>query len=214
MLRTVTVLDYGMGNIQSISNAFRALGATPRIVDRGENLGAAEALVLPGVGAFPDGIQALRDREIVDPLEAQVLEKGVPFLGVCLGLQLLADRGTEHGIEDGLGWLSGTVERLDPTDGYRVPHMGWNDLEVAGTDGLFADLPPSPTMYFVHSYHFVPTDGDDDTVTATTDHGQTVTAGVRSNNVYGVQFHPEKSQAAGLKLLENFLEIADDSAGN
>ncbi len=205
----LAIIDYGMGNLSSLQNAFRAIGTEPTVVTTGDELGQPDGIILPGVGAFPDGMRKLESRGFVEALERTVDDGETPLLGVCLGLQLLAEQGTEHGETNGLGWLSGTVELIDPDDGYQVPHMGWNDLVVHDDDVLCADI-ENPTVYFVHSYHFVPSQSATETVTATASHGTEITASIRTGNIFGVQFHPEKSQAVGLKLLENFVSFVAD----
>jgi len=212
--QNITVIDYGVGNIQSICNAFKALGTTPTVVDTGDEIVSPDGLVLPGVGAFPDGMEELRERDMVEPLERHVLEDSTPFLGVCLGMQLLAERGTEHGDHKGLGWIEGTVERIHTEGSFEVPHMGWNETDIKMKDLLFDELPDNPTFYYVHSYQFVLAEKGDSIKTASTWHGTNITASVRKDNVFGVQFHPEKSQAAGLKLLENFLLYVAEMRGD
>jgi len=198
----VHIVDYGMGNLVSVKNAFEAIGATVRIVDRGEHLEDAGAVVLPGVGAFGKGMDGLRARGFVDALEREVREKKKPFLGICLGLQLLAQRGTELGDHAGLGWIAGTVRRLEVTPDLRVPHIGWND--VRGTGPLFAEIPANASFYFVHSYHLVPEDRR--VVAGETSYGPDFVSVVHDENVHAVQFHPEKSHKHGLALLKNFID--------
>ena len=197
---TTLVVDYGAGNLRSAAKALEVAGAA-RVVVGGDAdaVAAADRIVLPGVGAFAQCIGALRSKPgLVDALERAVHGEGKPFLGICVGMQLLATRGHEHGVHDGLGWLPGEVVRIDGgSNGLKVPHMGWN--EVRAQRPGFAE----GSGYFVHSYRLVP-DGDDDIV-ATTDYGGTVAAVVARGPVTGVQFHPEKSQAYGLAFLRNWL---------
>jgi glutamine amidotransferase len=203
----ITIVDYGAGNLRSVANAFDAIGCKTRVTRDPDDLATASAIVLPGVGAFGDGIDALRGLGLVEALREEVVERGKPYLGICLGLQFLADESEEHGRQVGLGWLKGAVRRIEPADPtYRVPHIGWNPLRIDGDDPLLADLGASPVMYFVHSYHFVPDAGSRGAVTSTCSHGETIVASVHRDNIHAVQFHPEKSQGAGLKLLENFVE--------
>lgn len=205
MAEAIALIDYGAGNLHSVHNALRAAGAEhihltadPQIV-RG-----ARRIVLPGVGSFracAEGLAAISG--LIEATEERVLNDGVPFLGVCVGMQLLATRGVEHGATDGLGWIAGEVlpiERTDPS--LKVPHMGWNDVQpMPHADG--AALVEPGEAYFLHSYHFVCNEGRD--IAAMTDHGGGLVAAVARDNILGVQFHPEKSQAYGIRLLERFL---------
>ena len=204
---SVAIIRYGMGNVKSVANALRELGADPLVTDDPADLAHAEAIVLPGVGAFRKGMEHLERAGFIPALREQVLGAGKPFLGICLGMQLLAEESLEHGRTAGLGWIPGRVVRIEPTDpACRVPHMGWNELAVRRPDGvLFQGFDKTPSFYFVHSYHLAA--DAPDSVAATCDHGGELTAAVERGNVLGVQFHPEKSQKAGLKLLQNFLNM-------
>lgn len=205
MGEVIALVDYGAGNLQSVENALRHVGATVQTTADPEVLRAADRIVLPGVGSFkacvagldaiPGAVEAMRER---------VLVGGAPFLGICVGMQLLATTGLEHGETSGLGWIAGTVRLIAPVDRtVKVPHMGWNDV---------APLPHADDhrvvsvgeAYFLHSYHFKPRHHED--VIAMTDHGGGLVAAVGRANILGVQFHPEKSQAYGLALLKRFLE--------
>jgi glutamine amidotransferase len=206
MAEAIALIDYGAGNLHSVHNALIAAGAErvavtsdPAIV-RG-----ARRIVLPGVGSFKacaDGLWAIPG--LVETIEERVIGRGVPFLGVCVGMQLLATRGLEHGTTEGLGWIPGEVRAIERTDpAIKVPHMGWNDVSLAPhRDGAMLIEPGE--AYFLHSYHFRPEEGRD--IAAMTDHGGGLVAAVARDNVVGVQFHPEKSQAYGLALLARFLE--------
>jgi glutamine amidotransferase len=206
MAETLALIDYGAGNLHSVANALKAAGAEGLVITADPDVvRAADRIVLPGVGSFKACAEGLRGViGLVDAIEDRVLVGGAPFLGICVGMQLLATRGVEHGITDGLGWIDGEVrliERADPT--IKIPHMGWNDVGLsphADPNGL---VEPGEA-YFLHSYHFVPEDGH--MVAAMTDHGGGVVAAVARNNIAGVQFHPEKSQAYGLALLARFLD--------
>lgn len=197
MAERVAVVDYGAGNLRSAAKALESAGASDvRIAVTPADIAAADRIVLPGVGAFAQCIGALRASGLVDALDTAVHAQGKPFLGICVGMQLLATTGHEHGRHAGLDWMPGDVTRLDPgPDGLKVPHMGWND--VVDADG------GTGSAYFVHSYRFVP--ADPAAVRATTDYGQTIAAIVQAGNITGVQFHPEKSQAYGLAFLRNWL---------
>ena len=206
MAEAIALIDYGAGNLQSVHNALRAAGAErvavtadPKIV-RG-----AQRIVLPGVGSFKacmEGLSAIPG--MVEALEKRVLQDGVPFLGVCVGMQLMAERGLEFGETPGLGWIEGQVERIERTDpAIKIPHMGWNDVSpLPHRNG--AHLLEPGEAYFLHSYHLVPDNGHE--IAAMTDHGGGLVAAVARDNLLGVQFHPEKSQAYGLALLARFLD--------
>jgi len=204
----IAVVDYGAGNLQSVLNAFEAIGQKAAVVDEPAALAKASAIVLPGVGAFGDAMAALRQRNLLAGLREQVLERKKPYLGICLGLQLLAQESAEHGIHQGLSWIDGTVQRIRPEGGqFRVPHIGWNTIRIERECPLFNGLEDEPTFYFVHSYHLVVHEHMAQVVTASCWHGTTLTASVQHNHIYGVQFHPEKSQRNGLRVLENFVSL-------
>lgn len=197
---TVALIDYGAGNLHSVHNALKAAGATDIAITADPDVVAkAERIVLPGVGAFGACAAGLRAVPfMVEAMERRVLNEGAPFLGVCVGMQLLARTGEELGTHPGLGWLDGTVRQLDASE-VRVPHMGWNDvIPVAGHP-----LIQPGEAYFLHSFAY-----SGDGVLATTEHGGPVTAAIGRDNIAGVQFHPEKSQAYGLALLQRFLKWA------
>ena len=207
---TVALIDYGSGNLRSAEKALECaaetLGGAHRIVvsDAPEVISQADRIVLPGVGAFAACMDALEQRlGLLEAMAEAVCDRGRPFLGVCVGMQLLATRGLEFGSRDGLGWIDGEVRRLQPGDGaLKVPHVGWNDVS-AYSHPLFAEA-RAPQMYFTHSYVFHA--ADPGAVIARTDYGGPFAAAVAKDNVAGVQFHPEKSQAAGLALIARFLE--------
>jgi len=203
----IAVVDYGAGNLRSVVNAFETIGTKISVVKDPDELARASAIVLPGVGAFGDCMEAIRRQKLVEPLEELVFSQKLPYLGICLGMQFLAEESLEKGRHRGLGWIRGKVELMSPDDGnFRIPHMGWNDISYSETCPLFEGLDEKPVFYFVHSYHLVVTEDKGDCVTASCWHGLTVTAAVQKDNIFGVQFHPEKSQENGLKLLENFIK--------
>lgn len=199
----IGVIDYGMGNIQSVLNALEKVGSPARIVTTSEAMEDCGGLVLPGVGAFSKAMDNLAGMGLVGAIRKSV-ESGTPLLGICLGLQLLAEESDEHGRHEGLGIIPGRVRRLPVAPGYRLPHIGWNEVKLTplGDAGMFAGIKDDSTFYFVHSYML---ECDPKFIAATTDHGCTVTAAVQSGAVYAAQFHPEKSQANGLRLLRNFV---------
>lgn len=200
----VAIIDYGMGNLRSVANALTSLEAAPAIVSRPEELSASERIVLPGVGAFADGMRNLREGGWVDALEEEVRLKGKPFLGLCVGMQLLADHGTEHGSNPGLGWIAGTVERIASDNGLRVPHIGWNDVTFTPGHAMYDGLGESDAFYFVHSFVLRPADSS--VVSGVCEYGGDFAASVEVENIRAAQFHPEKSHHAGLRLLKNFVE--------
>ena len=206
MAEAIALIDYGAGNLHSVHNALKAAGAERVAVTADPNIvRGARRIVLPGVGSFgacARGLGAIS--EMVEVLEERVLDDGVPFLGVCVGMQLLATRGLEFGATPGLGWIPGEVRLIERTDpAIKVPHMGWNDVSPAPRRGGAILIEPGEA-YFLHSYHFQPESGRH--VAAMTDHGGGLVAAVARDNILGVQFHPEKSQAYGLALLSRFLE--------
>jgi len=208
------VIDYDMGNLKSMSNALKALGVPHEVSGDAEAVARAHAIILPGVGAFGDGMRALARRGLVAALEDKVVRSGTPYLGVCLGMQFLADRGYEHGEHPGLGWIPGTVVRIEPADpALKVPHMGWNELEAVNESSpIMRGVTSGTAVYFLHSYHFVPADGAASAVVATTRHGEALAAALQRDHIFGVQFHPEKSQGAGLAILRNFADYATTHA--
>lgn len=210
---TLALIDYGSGNLRSaaksLERAASEAGLSTRILVTSdpEAVRLADRIVLPGVGAFADcrqGLGALPG--MIETLQERVIRAARPFLGICVGMQLMATVGREHEDCDGLGWISGEVVALQPNDpGLKVPHMGWNQLEIAAdSHPVLAGMGQDPHVYFVHSYHLQPREPE--RVLARVDYGGSVTAVVGRDNLVGTQFHPEKSQVAGLKLLENFLK--------
>jgi glutamine amidotransferase len=211
MAESVAIIDYGSGNLRSAAKAFeraaRERGLDERVVvtaDPAEVL-KADRIVLPGVGAFADCMRGLLAvAGMREALEEAVRERGKPFLGICVGMQLMAERGVEFGTHRGLGWIAGEVRAIEPREGLKVPHMGWNDLSVRAGEPLFKGLPTGTPMYFVHSYGLYPARAED--VAASAEYGGAITAALRRDNMAGTQFHPEKSQEAGLRLIGNFLD--------
>ncbi len=201
----IGIIDYGLGNLTSVSGATERLGFEPCVTGEVAELDRAEKLILPGVGAFADGMRKLRERELVEPLARMVLAEGKPILGICLGAHLIAKESDEFGRSEGLGWVDARVVHLEAGgDALRIPHVGWNDLIQTGESLLFGDVPEDALFYYVHSFHIVPE--DDDAVVGVCDYGGRFAAALQWRNIYATQFHPEKSQRHGLTLLNNFLE--------
>ncbi|WP_028548972.1 imidazole glycerol phosphate synthase subunit HisH [Paenibacillus sp. UNC451MF] len=197
----IAIIDYGMGNLHSVSKAVERLGYEAVITSDEQQIMAADGAILPGVGAFGDAMEHLRESKL-DGTVKRYAETGKPLLGICLGMQLLFSRSEEHGSNEGLNLLPGSVVRFRGS--YKVPHMGWNRLQFVQQSPLFKGIEEGH-VYFVHSFHVQPEQPSD--LLATTDYYQQVTAIVGRNNVYGMQFHPEKSGSIGMQLLGNFLEL-------
>jgi glutamine amidotransferase len=200
----ITIVDYGMGNLRSVQKGFERVGAKAVIATAPREVASAERLVLPGVGAFRDAISELRRKDLVAPVLDHIAA-GKPFLGICLGQQLLFEESDEGGLYEGLGVLRGRVERFPEQPGFKVPHMGWNRLERSGSCPVFSGIPDDAYFYFVHSYYVVPE--EDSVVAARTKYIIPFVSAVARDNVFAVQFHPEKSQRHGLSLLKNFAQF-------
>jgi glutamine amidotransferase len=201
---SIAIVDYGMGNVRSLMNAFEYFGQDVIVTDDRNALADADRIVLPGVGAFGDAMKAIRERGLQDVLTRQALEIKKPMLGICLGMQLFAKSSAEHGAHEGLGWIDADIRRLEVQRPQKVPHVGWNELHFPEDDWLFRGIrPQEANFYFVHSFHMVCHEPAD--LLAITDYGGPVTAVVRSGNLIAAQFHPEKSQDNGLKMLENWV---------
>ena len=202
-LINIKIIDYGMGNIQSVKNAFELLDCNVDIIDNPSDIHAADGIILPGVGAFGNAITILEQKKLIDPLKDAVLNKKIPLLGICLGMQLLADSSEERGSSKGLSFISGNIRKIPEMQNYRLPHVGWNDINIKKTDPLFKNILDKSSFYFVHSYRF---ECDDRYVVATTDYGQNINAVVQKEHIFGVQFHPERSQRKGFHLINNFID--------
>jgi glutamine amidotransferase len=201
----LVVIDYGAGNLRSVLHALHHLGVeNVQLAQHPDQLAGATRLILPGVGAFGAGMQKLREQGLVEPIR-EMVASGIPYLGICLGMQFLFESSNEMGTHAGLGILPGVVRRFPEFKDRKVPHMGWNTLQARKESQLLRGLPDNPYAYFVHSYYCEPTSPDD--VLIEVDYGIRFTAAVAHEHIYGVQFHPEKSQIVGLQILRNFLDM-------
>lgn len=197
----IHIVDYGMGNLRSVQKAFEKLGVEAIVCSKASELADAQKLVLPGVGAFRDAIAHLKDQDMVGPIKDHVAADR-PMLGICLGLQLLFDVSYEDGEFEGLGIVPGKVVRFEEQPDLKIPHMGWNSLKFAQDSPMLEGIPENSHVYFVHSYYVAP---NDDSVVATwTEHGAEFCSSIAQGNLFATQFHPEKSQSVGLRLLKNF----------
>jgi imidazole glycerol-phosphate synthase subunit HisH len=203
-MTTIALIDYGMGNLHSVQKALEKVGCVVNITQSPDEVRAADKVVLPGVGAFPDFIKNLTQAKLVDPILATI-DQDKPFLGICLGLQALFEESEEFGTHKGLGVLKGKVVRFDLPKEFAIPHIGWNQIAIKKDNPCLSGIKDQSHLYFVHSYHVVP---EDKTIIATeTDYGGTFVSSVTRDNLFACQFHPEKSQSLGLTILENFAKL-------
>ncbi len=200
----VAIIDYDAGNIKSVEKAMQLLGQEVKITRDRDEIMAADHVILPGVGAFGDAMEKLHQYGLVEVIH-EVTKKGTPFLGICLGLQLLFERSDEAPGVEGLGVLKGDILKLPDKEGYKIPHMGWNSLDFPREGRLFKGLAEHPYVYFVHSYYLKA--AEEEIVTATADYTTLIHASVEKDNVFACQFHPEKSSDVGLQILKNFVEL-------
>ena len=209
----IALIDYGAGNLRSVANACAAIGADVQVTIDPDVIRKSSGIILPGVGAFAEGMDRLRSAGLLPILTEEVMGKKKPYLGICLGLQFLAEKGFEHGEHEGFGWIKGTVEKIEPSDpSFKIPHMGWNSVEMRREADLFKGLQGDPVFYFVHSFALKVDPSEEETVTGVCDHGGEIIASVQKGNVHAVQFHPEKSQNAGLMILKNFFTLVRSHA--
>ena len=200
----IAIIDYGVGNLFSLRSSLASIGAEAAVTGDAGVIRRADGIILPGVGAFGDAMGMLKEYGL-DQVIRKTAGKGTPFLGICLGLQLLFERSDEAPGVEGLGILKGEILRLPEKEGYKIPHMGWNSLELVHNGRLFRDLPEDPYVYFVHSYYLKA--ADETIVKARTEYTTAIDASVEQGNVFACQFHPEKSSETGLKILKNFVEL-------
>lgn len=203
MKKKIAVIDYGVGNVRSVENAIKWLGYDVRTTRDPGHLERSDFLILPGVGAFKEAVDNLEKHDLHNILNEIVIKKKKPLLGICLGMQVLADTSEEKGLHKGLGWIKGNVRGLDLPEGFSVPHVGWNNVDIKKKDPLFNRTPDEPDFYFDHSFHFVCK--NDENVLATCSYGEEITVAVNKGHIWGVQFHPEKSQNNGLKLFRGII---------
>ena len=201
----IAIIDYDAGNIRSVEKALFALGEQPVVTRKKEEILAADKLILPGVGAFGDAMERLHQYGLVDVIREAVKDKGIPILGICLGLQLMFERSDESDGVEGLGLLKGEILKIPDSPGLKIPHMGWNSLKIKPDTCLFAQIPDGAYVYFVHSYYLKAEDPD--IVAAITEYSTHIHAAVEQGNIFACQFHPEKSSDTGLQILKNFVEL-------
>ena len=202
----IAIIDYDAGNIKSVEKALMALGQDVVVTRDKQTILGADGVILPGVGAFGDAMQKLHDYNLVKTIY-EVVEKKTPFLGICLGLQLMFESSEETPGVEGLGLLKGKIVRIPEGDGLKIPHIGWNNLAYPSQGRLYKDIPENSYVYFVHSYYLQA--DEPEIVRATCDYGVTIQASVEKDNVFACQFHPEKSSAVGMKILENFIKVVE-----
>ncbi len=203
----IAIIDYGAGNLKSVEKAFAFLGYNACITQDKDIISSADAVVLPGVGAFGDAMQNIRKRSLENTI-SDIIAAGKPFLGICLGLQLLFETSEETPGVTGLGILHGDIVKIPKSNGLKIPHMGWNSIDIVKKDGLFKGIDENPFVYFVHSYYLKPADSS--CVSARVDYGSVLDIAVSSKNIHATQFHPEKSGNTGLKMLDNFAKMSLD----
>lgn len=202
----VAIIDYGVGNFNSVRNVLELLDCEVQISNNSETFNGMDAFILPGVGSFGEAMNNLNCLKLVKPLKDQVFQQGKPLLGICLGMQLLAESSTERGHHEGLSFISGQVKKINVSSDLRLPHMGWNTVSIDQQNQLFEHIQNNSTFYFVHSYQF---ECDSSYVCGSTFYGSHITAAIQKDNIWGVQFHPERSQHIGIQLFRNFLRFVE-----
>jgi len=202
--KKILIINYGMGNLRSIWNALKFLNCDPFISNNPADLGLADAIILPGVGAFGEAMENLRAADLVSVLDEEVQERGKPVLGICLGMQLMAKTSEESTISPGLGWIPGEVKKMVPQNGIKIPHVGWNNVEITSETKLLSGIETNQNFYFLHSYSF---QCPEDFIKARCNYDEYIPAIIQHNNIVGTQFHPERSSKNGLRVLENFVSL-------
>ncbi len=201
----IAIIDYGAGNIQSVYKALKYLGCECKITSDKNEILNSDAAILPGQGAFGDCMRSIESRDIKETVKS-FIKTGKPFLGICVGLQLLFEGSEESPDTEGLGIFKGIIKKIPNGEGLKIPHMGWNSINILNNDGIFKGIENNPYVYFVHSYYL---DSDEKLIVSSqTEYGVTIDASISHGNVYATQFHPEKSGEAGLKMLKNFIELS------
>jgi len=206
----IVIINYKMGNLRSVQKAFEKVGCNAIITNDHDTIKKADKIVLPGVGAFKDGMKHLKQLDLINILNEEVLINKKPFLGICLGMQLIANKSYENGETRGLGWVNAKVVKFDFSSHIKklkVPHVGWNNINFKNRNILFNNISDNSDFYFVHSYYL---ETNEDVVTSITDYGINFVSSINKENIYAFQFHPEKSQVVGLKILENFVNLGSD----
>jgi len=202
----ISIIDYGMGNLQSVKNALSRFGLRAEITNDISVISKSDAFILPGVGAFGKAMSNLRSLKLIDPIKDQILSSKKPIMGICLGMQLLADNSEEKGNHQGLGLIEGTVKKINTQKKYRLPHIGWNDIKIVNKKPIFPKILKEDAFYFVHSFEFK---AHEKYISSFTDYGNDIVASVQNENIFGVQFHPEKSKTSGLLIFRNFLKFVE-----
>jgi imidazole glycerol-phosphate synthase subunit HisH len=203
----IAIIDYNMCNLRSVEKSFRKFNCETITTNDSKIISKADKIILPGVGSFKDGMKELQKLDLLNTLDESVIRDKKPFLGICLGMQLIAKTGHENGVTEGIGWIDADVIRFNLNDNQKnikVPHVGWNSVRYKKNCLLYSDIPDNSDFYFVHSYHYKV---HEDVTTGETDHGEVFTSSIQKNNIFGFQFHPEKSQSAGLKIISNFINL-------
>jgi len=206
--KKLVVIDYNMGNVKSVSKAFDLIGCRVVVSNKEEAIKKADYLILPGVGAYSEGMKNLKKFGLVEILNEEVVKNKKLILGICLGMQLMAKQSEEFGKHQGLGWFDAEVRKFRLSTEYKIPHVGWNNINFSKDCPLFNGLKEDPVFYFVHGYHMIC--NNPDVIMATCDYGGDFTAAIQKGNIFATQFHPEKSQTVGLKLLKNFINLQED----
>mgnify|MGYP001194916864 FL=1 len=204
-MKNICIIDYGLGNLASIYNAVRDLETSVCVTSEIKKIENCSHLILPGVGSYYEGVKGLQKRNLIESLNIEVLKKQKPFLGICLGMQLLSTNSDEGEKIDGLNWIEGKVIKINNSKGVKIPHMGWNNVKFKDDSVLFKKIKNEQSFYFVHSYHFIPKNKD--LISSSCDHGNKIVSSVEKENIFATQFHPEKSHDDGMQIIRNFIKF-------